>query len=71
MPSTFKKPAHVPMWRGAKVAYIFIAMCLFPVAIGGYWAYGNLVSLSLFPCNDLIRNFNRSVIVFLTIKICK
>ncbi|KAL6509810.1 Lysine histidine transporter-like 8 [Orobanche gracilis] len=43
MPSTFKKPAHVPMWRGAKVAYVFIAMCLFPVAIGGYWAYGNLM----------------------------
>ncbi|KAL8058894.1 hypothetical protein ABFX02_03G051700 [Erythranthe guttata] len=43
MPSTFKKPAHVPMWRGAKVAYVFIAMCVFPVAIGGYWAYGNLM----------------------------
>ncbi|GMP81111.1 hypothetical protein CsSME_00035931 [Camellia sinensis var. sinensis] len=42
MPSTFKHPAHVPMWRGAKVAYFFIAMCLFPVAIGGFWAYGNL-----------------------------
>ena len=44
MPSTFKHPAHVPMWRGAKVAYFFIAMCLFPIAIGGFWAYGNLVS---------------------------
>lgn len=45
MPSTFKHPAHVPMWKGAKVAYFFIAMCLFPMAIGGYWAYGNLVSV--------------------------
>lgn len=44
MPSTFKHPAHVPMWRGAKVAYLLIAMCLFPIAIGGFWAYGNLVS---------------------------
>ncbi|RZC52025.1 hypothetical protein C5167_020451 [Papaver somniferum] len=44
MPSTFKHPAHVPMWRGAKVAYTLIAMCVFPVAIGGFWAYGNLVS---------------------------
>lgn len=43
MPSTFKHPAHVPMWRGAKVAYLLIAMCLFPVAVGGYWAYGNMV----------------------------
>lgn len=45
MPSTFKHPAHVPMWRGAKVGYFFIAACLFPVAIGGFWAYGNLVSI--------------------------
>lgn len=44
MPSTFKHPAHVPMWKGAKVAYVLIAMCVFPVAIGGFWAYGNLVS---------------------------
>ncbi|KAG6515834.1 hypothetical protein ZIOFF_026268 [Zingiber officinale] len=43
MPSIFKHPAHVPMWRGAKVAYLLIAMCLFPIAIGGFWAYGNLV----------------------------
>ncbi|RVX15272.1 Lysine histidine transporter-like 8 [Vitis vinifera] len=43
MPSTFKHPAHVPMWRGAKVAYVLIAMCIFPVAIGGFWAYGNLM----------------------------
>ncbi|CAN6351735.1 unnamed protein product [Urochloa humidicola] len=43
MPSTFKHPAHVPMWRGAKVAYLLIAMCLFPVAVGGYWAYGNMM----------------------------
>ena len=46
MPSTFKHPAHVPMWRGAKVAYLLIAMCLFPVAVGGYWAYGNMASAS-------------------------
>ncbi|CAH9144803.1 unnamed protein product [Cuscuta epithymum] len=43
MPSTFKHPAHVPMWKGAKVAFFFVAMCLFPIAIGGYWAYGNLM----------------------------
>lgn len=43
MPSTFKHPANVPMWRGAKAAYLLIAMCLFPVAVGGYWAYGNTV----------------------------
>ncbi|KAF9600587.1 hypothetical protein IFM89_010073 [Coptis chinensis] len=62
MPSTFKHPAHVPMWRGAKVAYFFIAMCLFPIAIGGFWAYGNLMhpggilnALYEFHKNDIQR----------------
>ncbi|KAG6499005.1 hypothetical protein ZIOFF_038761 [Zingiber officinale] len=51
MPSIFKHPAHVPMWRGAKVAYLLIAMCLFPIAIGGFWAYGNLVTLKQYHAN--------------------
>ncbi|KAJ4757117.1 Lysine histidine transporter-like 8 [Rhynchospora pubera] len=45
MPSTFKHPAHVPMWRGTKLAYILIAMCLFPTAIGDFWAYGNMMPI--------------------------
>jgi hypothetical protein len=43
MPSTLKHPSHVPMWKGVKVAYAIIALCLYPVAIGGFWAYGNQV----------------------------
>ncbi|XP_022750745.1 lysine histidine transporter-like 8 [Durio zibethinus] len=43
MPSTEKKPSKIPMWRGVKVAYSIIAMCLFPLAIGGYWAYGHKI----------------------------
>ncbi|KAG7966893.1 hypothetical protein I3843_08G071900 [Carya illinoinensis] len=43
MPSSAKRPSRVPMWKGVKFAYIIIAMCLFPIAIGGYWAYGNLI----------------------------
>lgn len=43
MPSSEKNPSHVPMWKGVKVAYAIIAMCLFPLAIGGYWAYGHMV----------------------------
>ncbi|KAF8410336.1 hypothetical protein HHK36_002863 [Tetracentron sinense] len=40
MPSDEKHPSHVPMWRGVKLAYLLIAMCIFPLAILGYWAYG-------------------------------
>ncbi|KAF3669020.1 Lysine histidine transporter-like 8 [Capsicum annuum] len=31
------------MWKGVKFSYSIIALCLFPLAIGGYWAYGNLM----------------------------
>ncbi|PON90426.1 Amino acid transporter, transmembrane domain containing protein [Trema orientale] len=43
MPSSEKNPSRIPMWRGVKVAYLIIAMCLFPLAIGGYWAYGHKI----------------------------
>ncbi|KAJ0967926.1 hypothetical protein J5N97_024843 [Dioscorea zingiberensis] len=43
MPSTLKHPSHVPMWRGVKVAYFLIALCLYPIAIGGFWVYGNMI----------------------------
>ncbi|KAF7829500.1 lysine histidine transporter-like 8 [Senna tora] len=43
MPSDAKQPSHLVMWRGVKYAYLIIASCLFPLAIGGYWAYGNLI----------------------------
>ncbi|EHA8591992.1 putative Lysine histidine transporter-like 8 [Cocos nucifera] len=46
MPSTLKHPSHVPMWRGVKAAYLIIALCLYPIAIGGFWAYGNLIPSS-------------------------
>ncbi|XWS29142.1 hypothetical protein CRYUN_Cryun24cG0002900 [Craigia yunnanensis] len=43
MPSSEKHPSHVPMWQGVKVAYTIIAMCLFPLSIVGYWAYGHKI----------------------------
>ncbi|KAK6946511.1 Amino acid transporter, transmembrane domain [Dillenia turbinata] len=43
MPSSEKHPSRVPMWRGVKIAYTIIALCLFPLAIGGYWAYGQKI----------------------------
>lgn len=43
MPSDEKHPSRVPMWRGVKFAYLVVALCLFPLAIGGYWAYGQKI----------------------------
>ncbi|KAL3514840.1 hypothetical protein ACH5RR_027557 [Cinchona calisaya] len=43
MPSSLKNPSRIPMWKGLQFSYLIIALCLFPLAIGGYWAYGNLI----------------------------
>ncbi|KAK1388606.1 lysine histidine transporter-like 8 [Heracleum sosnowskyi] len=43
MPSSPKHPSHLPMWRGVTLSYLIIALCLFPLAIAGYRAYGNLI----------------------------
>ncbi|PQQ13345.1 lysine histidine transporter-like 8 [Prunus yedoensis var. nudiflora] len=46
LPLSPKHPTHKPMWRGVAISYLLIAMCLFPLAIAGFWAYGNKVPSS-------------------------
>lgn len=43
MPSTPQNPSRRPMWKGVIVAYIIVALCYFPVAIIGFWVFGNKV----------------------------
>ncbi|CAN4079135.1 unnamed protein product [Withania somnifera] len=43
IPSTPEKPSKGAMWRGVVVAYIIVAVCYFPVAVVGYWVFGNSV----------------------------
>ncbi|GMH31221.1 hypothetical protein Nepgr_033064 [Nepenthes gracilis] len=40
IPSTPDKPSKIPMWKGALGAYFINAICYFPVALIGYWAFG-------------------------------
>ena len=47
LPSSSKCPSKKQMWRGVTLSYIIIAMCLFPIAIAGFWAYGNKVKPQL------------------------
>ncbi|XP_048335582.2 lysine histidine transporter-like 8 [Ziziphus jujuba] len=54
MPSSEKHPSRVPMWQGVKVSYTIIAACLFPIAIGGYWAYGHMI-----PSGGMLQAFFR------------
>ncbi|WVZ12037.1 hypothetical protein V8G54_016567 [Vigna mungo] len=41
IPSTPEKPSKKAMWKGMVVAYVVVALCYFPVATIGYWAFGN------------------------------
>ncbi|XP_044490884.1 lysine histidine transporter-like 2 [Mangifera indica] len=43
IPSTPEKPSKGPMWKGVVVAYIVVALCYFPVAIVGFYIFGNTV----------------------------
>ncbi|KAL1295818.1 hypothetical protein AAHE18_19G239100 [Arachis hypogaea] len=44
VPSTPEEPSKKAMWKGMIVAYIVVGLCYFPVAIVGYWAFGNSVT---------------------------
>lgn len=41
--STPERPSKKPMWRGAVVAYIVVALCYFPVSIVGFYIFGSSV----------------------------
>uniref|UniRef100_A0A251S790 Putative amino acid transporter, transmembrane domain-containing protein n=1 Tax=Helianthus annuus TaxID=4232 RepID=A0A251S790_HELAN len=61
------KASKGPMWKGVIVAYIVVALCYFPVALIGYWTYGNGVSdnilISLNKPTWLIAMANMFVVV--------
>lgn len=40
IPSTPEKPSRIPMWKGVLSTYFINALCYFPVALIGYWAFG-------------------------------
>ncbi|KAL1352737.1 hypothetical protein HN51_016728 [Arachis hypogaea] len=67
IPSTPEKPSKGPMWRGVVVAYIVVALCYFPVALVGYWMFGNGVAdnilISLEKPKWLIAMANMFVVV--------
>uniref|UniRef100_A0A803NQX1 Amino acid transporter transmembrane domain-containing protein n=1 Tax=Cannabis sativa TaxID=3483 RepID=A0A803NQX1_CANSA len=46
LPSTPKNSSTKTMWKGIKIAYLQIAMILFPMAIAGFWAYGDKITFN-------------------------
>uniref|UniRef100_A0ACD5YWP9 Uncharacterized protein n=1 Tax=Avena sativa TaxID=4498 RepID=A0ACD5YWP9_AVESA len=67
IPSTAEKPSKQPMWKGVVVAYTIVALCYFPVAFVGYWAFGNSVKddilITLKTPKWLIATANMMVVV--------
>jgi len=67
IPSEPGRPSKIPMWRGVVFAYIIVALCYFPVALVGYWAFGNTVEddilISLSTPTWLIATANMMVVV--------
>ncbi|URE30185.1 Tryptophan/tyrosine permease family [Musa troglodytarum] len=69
IPSTPEKPSKKAMWRGVFIAYIIVALCYFPVALVGYWAFGNAVDVDILITLEkprwLIATANMMVVVHL------
>ncbi|XP_024973767.1 lysine histidine transporter 1-like [Cynara cardunculus var. scolymus] len=67
IPSTPEKPSKGPMWKGVVVAYIVVALCYFPVALIGYYMFGNQVAdnvlISLEKPKWLIAAANMFVVI--------
>ncbi|KAL6983839.1 hypothetical protein U1Q18_017213 [Sarracenia purpurea var. burkii] len=67
LPSTPERPSKRAMWKGVVVAYIIVALCYFPVAIAGYYVFGNAVDdnilITLEKPNWLIAAANIFVVV--------
>jgi len=40
---TPEKPSKIPMWRDVIVAYIVVVIYYFPLALVGYWDFGQTV----------------------------
>ncbi|XP_073030619.1 lysine histidine transporter-like 7 [Primulina eburnea] len=43
LPTSPTQPSRKPMWRGVTISYLLIAMCMYPLAMVGHWAYGSKV----------------------------
>ncbi|KAB2610096.1 lysine histidine transporter 1-like [Pyrus ussuriensis x Pyrus communis] len=60
-------PSKKPMWRGVVLAYLVVALCYFPVALIGYYTFGNAVEdnilISLEKPEWLIITANMFVVV--------
>ncbi|KAK7264083.1 hypothetical protein RJT34_31686 [Clitoria ternatea] len=75
LPSNLKETSKEPMRRAVVISYALIAMCVFPLGIAGYWAYGNKINdgglITTFPqFHKEVTKFAMGAMYFLYIIHC-
>ena len=64
LPSNQRHTSYKPMCAGVTISYIVIAMCQFPLAIVGFWAYGNKASkFSFIELNGILMSWDMHHII--------
>ncbi|CAN6544757.1 unnamed protein product [Malus baccata var. baccata] len=58
LPSSPKQTSQNQMWRGVTVSYAVTAMCFLPLAVAGFWAYGNNIPSSYGQILSSFSQFN-------------
>ncbi|KAL6514169.1 hypothetical protein OROHE_019156 [Orobanche hederae] len=43
LPTNRVQPSRKSMWKGVTISYLLIALCMYPLAIVGHWAYGDKI----------------------------
>ncbi|KAF2322660.1 hypothetical protein GH714_027598 [Hevea brasiliensis] len=61
LPSSSKHPSSKSMWRGVLLSYLIIAMCIFPLAIAGFWAHGNKIPTKVGNTSIFLQFYSQNV----------
>ncbi|ESQ53591.1 hypothetical protein EUTSA_v10025079mg [Eutrema salsugineum] len=59
LPSDSKNPSSKTMWRAVVISHVFIAICMFLVAIVVYWAYGDKIPGTGGPIGNYLNLYER------------
>ncbi|XP_021627672.1 lysine histidine transporter-like 8 [Manihot esculenta] len=60
LPSSSKHPSRKTMWRGVLISYLIITICILPLAISGFWAYGNKIPSKIGNISEILQFYTRN-----------
>ncbi|KFK30149.1 hypothetical protein AALP_AA7G223300 [Arabis alpina] len=59
LPSDSKNPSSKIMWKAIVVSHAFIAICMFPLSIVVYWAYGDKIPATGGPMGSYLKLYEQ------------